>query len=267
MKSSQQGTVKLERAPGTSLHRQLFIVLREQITRGLYIPGSLIPTEEELCNLFGVSRITVRRALTDLEQNGLVEKRQGRGTFVSADLPTARPAATLNLIDSLKKHARETKVKVLNVEITDPPGVIALQLHCAKGERAVHASRLRFSGKTVLMVTEAWVPEKFGKRLTTSKLQKHALYEILLAEGVKFERVVQEITAVAAAPYYAKLLNVEVGMPLLRLTRLLYDHDSKPVLHFTAHVSPERSRILMDISADTMNTLAAGHVSHDLLAP
>lgn len=242
------------------------MVLREQITRGLYASGSSLPTEEELCNLFGVSRITVRRALADLEHSGLVKKKQGRGTYVSANLPIARPAATLNLIDSLSKHARESKVKVLNVETTEAPGAIALQLQCAQGERVVHASRIRYSGKTTLMVTEAWVPEQYGKGLTASELKKHALYEILLAQGIKFERVVQEITAVAAAPYYAKLLQVEVGTPLLRLTRLLYDHDRRPVLHFTAHVSPERSRILMDISADTMNTLAAGHISHDVMA-
>jgi GntR family transcriptional regulator len=266
MNSPSQGTVRLERTPGTSLHRQLYMVLREQITRGLYVSGDSLPTEEELCDLFSVSRITVRRALTDLEHSGLVKKRQGRGTFVSSDLPIARPAATLNLIDSLSKHARESKVKVLDVATTEALGAIAHQLECAPGERAVHASRIRYSGKTTLMVTEAWVPERYGKGLTVSELKKHALYEILLAQGIRFERVVQEITAVAAAPYYAKLLNVEIGTPLLRLTRLLYDHDRQPVLHFTAYVSPERSRILMDISADSMDTLAAGHIAHDVTA-
>jgi GntR family transcriptional regulator len=264
MPLNARSTPQLSRAPGTALHRQLFLVLRDQIARGMYAPGSSLPTEKELCERFIVSRITVRRALSDLEQEGFVEKHPGRGTFVRGTLSQARPAATLSLLESLSKQAQETSVKVLSVEVTDAPREIAMQLELAQEERAVHASRLRYAGKTMLMVTEAWLPERFGKGVSAAGLKKQALYELLLAQGVKFGRVVQEITAVAAEPQYAQLLQVGVGSPLLRLTRLLYDLDKAPVQHLTVHVCPERSRILMDLSIETMNTLSAGHVSHDL---
>jgi GntR family transcriptional regulator len=255
----------LRREPGTALHRQLFMVLRDQITRGLYSPGDLIPKEDELCSLFGVSRITVRRAVSDLEKLGLVEKQPGRGTFVRVDSRLARPAATLGMIESLSKQARDTDVQVLQVETVRAPPAIATQLRLGHTDRAVHASRLRSAQGTPLMVTDAWVPEHIGKHVTAAALKKRALFEILLAEGIRFGRVVQEVTAVAADPYHAGLLQTDVGAPLLRLTRLIYDLGRKPVQYLTVHITSQRSRILMDISAEAINTLGAGHIVHDML--
>ncbi|UFW51125.1 MULTISPECIES: hypothetical protein [Bradyrhizobium] len=89
-------------------------------------------------------------------------------------------------------------------------------------------------------------------------LQKRALYEILISQGGRFGRFVQEITAVAANPLYA------LAAPLVRITRLLYDMERRPVQHLTVHISPERSRLLMDVSIDSVNTLAAGSIFHDI---
>ncbi|WP_043117349.1 GntR family transcriptional regulator, partial [Pseudacidovorax intermedius] len=82
--STAPDTPAVARTPGTSLHRQLFMVLRDEIVRGEYASG-LLPKEEALCERFGVSRITVRRALADLAAQQLVERRHGRGTFVRND--------------------------------------------------------------------------------------------------------------------------------------------------------------------------------------
>jgi GntR family transcriptional regulator len=114
------------------------------------------------------------------------------------------------------------------------------------------------------MVTEAWVPEEISRNVTSEELKKRALYEILIAQGIQFGRVVQEIAAVAASPFYAQQLNSELSSPLLKITRLLYDVNQRPVQHLTIHISPERSRVLMDISIDAVNTLAAGSIFHDV---
>ncbi|QHJ01305.1 UTRA domain-containing protein [Xylophilus rhododendri] len=253
----------LPRKTGLPLHHQLFVVLRDQILRGLYPPGAAIPNEARLCELFGVSRITVRRAVADLEAEGLLEKRHGHGTFVRHELPAQRPAATLGFIDSLRKQAQNTEVQVLELLTGPAPAVVALQLQLAVGEAAIHAVRLRSAGGRPLMVTDAWVPEHLGKGITRAALRRQGLYEILMAQGVRFGRVVQEITALSADPHYARLLAVAVGSPLLRMTRLLYGADRQPVQHLTISVTPERSRILMDVSNESVNTLGAGQITHD----
>jgi len=264
MNNQAKSDIALARSPGTSLHRQLFVILRDQILRGLYPAGTAIPNEDALCNEFGVSRITVRRAVADLEASGFLIKRHGRGTFVSDKPPPARPSATLGLLDSLKKTDVETQAEVLDVETAEPPADIARQLDMIAGVAAIHAVRLRRRAGTPVMVTEAWVPETIGHAVTRRELQKRALYEILISQGVRFGRVVQEITAVAADPFYARLLNAELAAPLVKITRLLYDVKRRPVQHLTVHISPERSRLLMDVSIDTVNTLAAGSIFHDI---
>lgn len=264
MTSQSKTGSRITRSPGTSLHRQLFVILRDQILRGVYGPGSAIPNEEALCAEFGVSRITVRRAVADLEISGLLAKRHGRGTFVSEQLPPPRPSATLGLLESLCKVASETEVEVLKVETVEPPVDIARQLDLVPGVAAVHAVRLRRRAGTSVMVTEAWVPEAVGRGVTRRELQKKALYEILIAQGVRFGRVVQEITAVAATPFYAEQLGAELASPLIKMMRLLYDTRRRPVQHLTIHFSPERSRLLMDVPIDTVNTLASGSIFHDV---
>ena len=257
------------RADGTALHKQLFIVLRDQISRGAWAPGSPLPTEEALCEQFGVSRVTVRRALADLQTQGFVQRRHGRGTFVRDEGWAALPAMDLSLLQSLQQTARETQVQVLAVRTEHPPAQVGSLLKLAPGEPAVHALRLRKSGDTPLMLTDAWVPERIGKKVTEGSLKRKALYLILLDQGVQFGRIVQEISAEAADPYRAALLQTAVSAPLIRVTRLMHDLQNNPVEHLTAYASPERSRILMDISSDKIDTLSAGHIAHDpkFLAP
>jgi GntR family transcriptional regulator len=254
----------LTRTGGTSLHRQMFVVLRERIITGEYPAGGLIPKEEDLCTAFGVSRITARRALTDLEAQGFVNRRQGLGTFVRADLPVARKSATMSFVDALHKTATDTKVEVISVEIEAAPASVALQLELEPNQRAVHAVRLRKSGGDTLMISDAWVPERFSKVVTANSLKKRALYEILMAQGINFGRVIQETTAVAADPVSAQWLKTEVGMPLLRVKRLIYDSERQPVQLLTVTVSPERSRMLADMSVDSIDTLRTGQLIHDV---
>lgn len=261
-----EGT-KLARTPGTTLHRQLFMLLREQIMRGVYGAGAPLPNEDEFCGYFGVSRITVRRALADLQQLGLVERYAGRGTFVSSRLPKTHPLDAMNFLEALERRGRETQVRVLGVTTTVPPGTVALQLQIPSGEQAVYAVRLRHTDATPLMVTEAWVPLRLGSRVTAAQLRRRPLYDILRAQGVVFGRVIEEITAVIADPRYGTLLDAEVGAPLLRVTRLVYDLQNRPIEHLTVHLSPLRSRILLNVPTDGVQTSVASRIVHDLAAP
>jgi GntR family transcriptional regulator len=253
----------LIRDPGTALHRQIFLVLRDGITQGTYPAGTALPTEEALVATFGVARATVRRALADLETEGLVQRRHGRGTFVRDDLQGSAGMTTLSYIDDLRHTAQTSSVRVLSLETTHPPRWVSSVLNLPQGEKAVRASRLRVAGETPLMVTEAWVPLDIGSRITAKALQKRAMYEVLIDQGVEFGRVVQKISAEAPDPPKAGLLHCEVGTALIRLTRLLHDREGRPVQHLLAHLTPQHSEIVMEIPADAINTMSAGHIVHD----
>ena len=249
-------------ASGVALHRQLFLALRDGIVAGRWAAGAALPSEEALCAQYEVSRITVRRALSDLQAQGLVERRHGLGTFVSARVPAPRPRATLSFVDGLRSYAAETDVRVIAVERTAPPAEVAAMLGLAPGEAALHAVRCRSIEATVVMLTDAWVPADLGRRISAAALRRRPLYEILMAQGVRFGRVVQEIGAKAADAREATLLGTEVGAPLLTVVRLIHDLDGRPVQHLAAAMPSDRGSVLMEITGAQINTLSAGFVVH-----
>lgn len=261
-----QGGFPLSKASGTALHAQLFMVLRDEIHRGVYADRGALPKEELLCERFGVSRITVRRALADLAAQGIVERRHGLGTFVREGLEPRR-ATSLSVVDELRQVAAQTSVEVLEVHAGQPPVDIAALLQLPAGGQAVRAVRLRRADGVAVMLTDAWVPGALSRGVSTAALRKRALFEILIAQGLKFGRVVQEITAQPADPSRAALLEVGVGTPLLKMTRLMHDQRARPVLHLIAYLTPERSRILMDIPGSSVNTMSAGQIVHDVAPP
>lgn len=255
----------LNHTPGTALHRQIFMLLRDEIARGIYSSTGALPKEEALCDRFSVSRITVRRALADLAALGLIVRRHGKGSFVADNVPSTRAVPTLGVLDSLRRTAIETTVKVLKVEhVTAPPDIAEL-LQISSDERATHALRLRSVGSIPVMLTESWVPEEMGRYVTTAALRAKPLYEILMEHGVRFGRVVQEFTTQIIDPTRAAWMNVETGTALLKMVRLMHDQDAHPVQHLTVLLSSERSRVLMDIPGEHINTLGAGQIMHDLL--
>ena len=261
--SAPQVAPTAARASGVALHRQTYLVLRDRILRGGWRAGAALPSEERLCEQFGVSRITVRRALSDLQAQGLVERRHGLGTFVAegVEAPAARP--TLGFVDGLRRYAAGTEVEVIAVEHDVPPPDLAALLQLEPDGAALHAVRRRSRGGVVVMLTDAWIPARLGRRITVAELQRRPLYEVLMAQGVRFGRVVQQIGAQVADPRQAGLLGTEVGAPLLRLVRLIHGLDGVPVQHLTALVPAERGSVLMEIDAQHINTLSTGYIVHD----
>ncbi len=249
-------------ANGTALHRQMFLLLRDQITRGTLAPGAALPNEATLCAQFGVSRITVRRAVGDLAAQGFVKRVHGKGTYVQAvDVP-AQAGAALGSLDALVAGGAPTQVEVLSVRHLPPPPAIATLLQLPQGEPAVQALRLRKAGTLALMLIETWLPESLSGKLPPAALKTQSTERILLDQGLRFGKIVQEVSAELADPTRAKLLRVELGAPLLRLTRLLHDSHARPVQHVTAHLCPDRSRIVSEFSGAAGNGSGGGHVVH-----
>jgi GntR family transcriptional regulator len=250
-----------------ALHRQLFLVLREQINCGALEVGQALPNEQELCEQFGVSRITVRRALQDLSDQGLVQRRHGRGTYVlPRDGPTDRAPSVLSVKEGLRKVQLETKAEIVDVAVRNPPYSVASALALADEPSALYVLRVRKDKKSgePLLISEAWLPPQYSDLVTRKALKSRALYEIMGDGGFEMGRVAQELTAEIADPLKSRLLEVSIGSALIRVNRLIYDVGDNPVQHLTLYLSPERSRILMDITADRLDTTHSGLVAHDV---
>jgi len=248
---------------GVPLHRQLYLVLHDEIARGALAPGDALPTEQALCEQFGVSRITVRRALADLAEQGYIERRQGVGSFVRQRerLDEASPAGSY--MDNLRQAQFQTSIDVVEYDTRTPPATIGGPLGVSA--EMLHILRVRRERRTrePLMVTEAWLPADLVDVLTVPALRRVPLYELLSGAGVVVDRVQHEITAEIAGPRHAGLLDVAIGSALVRVNRLAFVAGSLHH-HVSILLSPNRSRVVIDQTADEMTTGDGFVLAHDV---
>jgi GntR family transcriptional regulator len=248
---------------GVPLHRQLFLVLHDEIDRGVMAPGDALPTEQALCDEFGVSRITVRRALAGLAEQGYIERRQGVGSFVrQRDLSDQAPPVG-SYMDTLRQAQFQTSVDVVEHDLRMPPSPIGDALGTTA--EMLHILRVRRERRTrePLMVTEAWLPTELGDPLSASALRRTPLYELLGGAGVVIDRMQHEITAEIAGPRNARLLNTAIGSALLRVNRLVFVAGS-PHHYVSILLSPNRSRVLMSQTAAELQTGEGLAIAHDV---
>jgi len=248
---------------GVPLHRQLFLVLHDEIDRGVMAPGEALPTEQTLCDQFGVSRITVRRALADLAQQGYIERRQGVGSFVREHGPSEPLSVGRSYMDGLRQTQFETDVDVVELGTRRPPPAIAEALG-ASGE-LLHVVRVRRQRRTgePLIITDAWMPCELADTLTETALLRAPLYELLSETGVVVDRVQHEITAEIAGPRNAHLLDTAIGAALLRINRLVFVAGA-PHHQLSVLLSPNRSRVVLNQSAAELESGDGLAITHDV---
>ncbi len=216
------------------LYYQLENVMREKITSGVFEAGERIPTEIDLIEQFGVSRITVRQALQSLTDDGLIERHQGRGTFVTGRKSKKRRfSGVIHLtgsLDELIEMGMETPVKVLEMNRVDADPHEAELLQLKTGTPIYRLKRLRINDNRPFGLIINYLPEEIGSRLTVAELSSGALLHTIESKlGYNLENAEQEIKAELADPYVAQLLDIRVGTALLSIERTVYTDKQVPV--------------------------------------
>jgi len=218
-----------------SLHAQLRDALRARILDGRLAPGAKLPSEAELTEAHGVSRITVRQALAALQNEGLIVKLHGKGAFVSQP----RAAQNLNRLQGLNEalaaehHALSSKRLVWReVKAT---ASVARQLRIATGEAVYHLQTLRYMDRQPLSVNSSWLLRGLGERLARVDFSQRDLIDVFEQEGgLQIGEAQLDIGAGVARAQDAKLLQIEAGAPVLEVGRLLHDTAGTPVQIETA---------------------------------
>jgi GntR family transcriptional regulator len=251
-------------ANGALLHHQLFLVIRQQIESGRFRHGEKLPTQEELCRLFSVSRITVRRALADLQAQGLIRNEQGVGTFVTVDSKTSTGTKALGFVEELHRAYEETKMTLLSLRQERCPASIAVALRQPDKSDALHVMRTRSLGKTPVMLLDAWVPTEFASKISAKALEKKPLYHLISGGPNQLGKVIQQVNAALADPIVANALRIDVNAPTLKIERLMHNRENQPIQYMTIWSTPQRSRLVMEVSTNDLNSLNSGRLLHAL---
>jgi len=233
----------------TPLHHQVYVVLRQQIEEGQFEGDRPIPSEHELSQIFKVSRITIRRALDRLKQEGFVSRARGRGTF--AQVPAAPQAISANLrgiFENLLAMGLRTRVRLIEFGYVPAPPLVAQKLKLEPGARVQRAVRVRYHENVPFSHLTTYLPEDIGRHCDERELSDTPLLLLMERAGIKVSAADQSVSAKLADTIVAPLLEIETGSPLLWVKRLVFDQNDRPVEYLNALYRPDIYEYQMNMS-------------------
>jgi len=241
----------------TIRYRQIADDLDGRLDAGEFVAGGLLPSESDLSAHYDASRVTVRRALELLRDQGRVDSRQGFGWFVPAH-PVRQSLSTLGTLDEqLAADGATSEREVLAFAFVSPPEWVAERFgESAESDTQLLEVRRRTlaDGQPFARVT-VWCPETLGSELSRSEVERHPFVQLL---DVRIGGATQTIGADAASAEDAELLEVPEGSPVLRIERVTESADGEVVL-VSEHVYPaHRTEFVVDLPADVGDGAPAG---------
>jgi DNA-binding GntR family transcriptional regulator len=225
--------VVVDRLSPVPLYYQVSTQLQEMIESGGLPVGSRLENEIDLADSLGVSRPTLRRAISYLVEQGLLVRRRGIGTQV-VQPKVRRPIELSSLYDDLRKSGRSPRTQVLSLEVRPATDALALTLGIAEGAPVAHLDRLRYDGEEPLALMHNVIPVDV-LRLEAPDLEAHGLYHLLRAAGAEPRMATETIGARAATSAEARTLADSRGAPLLTMSRTAWDADRRAV-EYGSHV-------------------------------
>ncbi|MGD0610233.1 MAG: GntR family transcriptional regulator [Anaerolineales bacterium] len=258
MDNSQSTIQLIDNKSKIPYYYQLMSIMKEMIRVKTWKPGNQIPGELELCNDYKVSRTVVRQALREMEFEGLIIRRKGKGTFV------AEPKISESLVQKLTgfyqdmaERGLKSTTQVLHHQVVPANEMVAGYLHISPGTKVVEIHRLRFVEEAPIQVVTSYIPLELCPQVANVDLTNRSLYEFLEKECHLFiARGRRYIEAVAANEKEAKFLQVDFGAPLIMLDSISYLEDDTPIEYYHAVHRGDRSRFEVELLRVRSQSLA-----------
>ncbi|SRR5579875_782829 len=211
-------------------YHQLKEILRERIRSGEWQPGDLIPSERELSETYHISRMTARQALTDLVNEGIFYREQGRGTFVTRHKITQQLMRLTGFTEDISARGQQPSTKVLSAEMRPADDLTATRLRIEPGTPVFSLQRLRLADAEPLAIESSQLHFKGCERLLQENLEEQSLYHVIEAKyGFPLMEAEQELEAGLAGEEEAKLLAIPAGSAVLFTRRTTYTERNEPI--------------------------------------
>lgn len=213
----------------TQLYYQLYDILYNDIKNGVYKPGELLPTENELIDRYEISRVTVRKAMDMLLNEGIIAKRRGYGSFVQNKKVEQTLNKVLHFSNEMEKQGYKSSTKMLINEKVYANKTIAEALSIPEGTQLIHVNRLRLANGEPMCIESAYLiynrcPDVLNHDFSDISLRKF----IVEKYNIIWKKAYQKIFAIKANSHFAKFLNIKDGDPMIYIERISYTQDDQP---------------------------------------
>ncbi len=208
------------------LYLQMKNAIEAEIREGKYGPEERLPSERELCERFGVSRMTARQALKELERDGLVFSRVGKGTFVSEPKIDQQLRNLTGFSQEISTRGARPSSKVLSAQIVPASAGMAAILRVMQGAEVVELSRLRLSNELPLCIEIAHIPHYLCPNILKNDFSHGSLYQVFERDyGQHLVRAEQTMEAGLANARELELLQMTPPASVLRIERFTYNQQ------------------------------------------
>jgi len=245
------GRRQLHSAARSSLpvYHQLHVVLSQRIRDRVHPPGTQFPSEIMLAAQFGVSRVTVRNALALLEQEGLIERRRGSGTFVAGGDDKRSPAIS-GVVENLITIGLETEARLLAYTPSDQPPAYVRDALAQPAANIARVDRLRLHRGVPFSLSTLYMRSEHAALIGPQGFDNRATITLLEAAGLVAGGAEQTISATLADNETGALLEVSIGSPLVRLRRVVVDMASQPFLFQQSLYRPDLYEYHMQLTRE-----------------
>lgn len=217
----------LEKRSQNPLYQQLMRRLKNDVTAGVYPAGGRIPSEQVLCDTYGVSRVTVRKAMLDLVQEGLLVRKQGKGTFV-ADARLQRDLQHItSFSDACAVTGRSAASRVVELKREPARPEDVERLGVPESGEVIELCRLRLCDDEPVMLEFNRFPAEYG--FLEKESLTGSLYDLLRAHGLIPSRAIHDISLGHATPNVSRYLATAAGEALLLLDETVFDQQDRPL--------------------------------------
>ncbi len=217
------------------LYYQVVESLVKEIQEGKYLENQKIPSERELCDIYEVSRVTIRHAVNELVDMGLLVKRHGDGTYVAPKM-SQDLLGFYSFTEEMKKIGRDPWSKVLGFERIESDEKIARKLSCNLGESVFKLVRLRMADETPMMYERTYLPCWRFDTLQREDLEDTPMYDVFRNKfDVSFSKAEEVLKPVTTRDYEADLLEVNQAVPSMMIERTTYESDA--IIEYTISIA------------------------------
>jgi GntR family transcriptional regulator len=235
------------------LHHQIYLTLKNELISGHFRQDEPFPDELILSKKFRVSRMTLRRALASLQQEGLIVRRPGIGTFpLSVDRSIKFRDSIDTFRDALNARGNQFRERVLSSSVIRTPAFLR-QGKFDFGEKCLRVAKLYMAAKGPVHFATHYIPETVANSMRGKKLTRDADLKLLEQLGIKSARTDLAISAAAADLQAAKVLRVQVGVPLINTRRMSFNASDQPIEYLEGLTRPDAFQYVFSFTSGDRN--------------